>query len=307
MPALAPAALAALGAAALAAIFAAWPALGRRCAHGMRVGGRRRCGWQRSGGRSGGAEDAMRGISSGGRVGTLERPRRPARVSPRRQRQVVTLGMLGCLALAFTGMACRRSSPTVASNAAGTSPPASVPAPSRGQPSAPKAARSRTLLEGHDLRDAAALYAKHCARCHLENGAGDQRTAKDAVPDFTTPAWFVDREDNDLVESVTKGKGKMPAFGRTLTFDDISTLVVYVQGLSATEDERDFNRPPARGRAALSPPAHPNTSATAVRGAFSEWARAHPAARGLPADDGLARLARRAAPAGMWNRRRRTL
>ena len=40
------------------------------------------------------------------------------------------------------------------------------------------------------------------------------------------------RSDEDLIEAVTKGKNKMPAYGKTLKGDEIKGIVAYIRELA---------------------------------------------------------------------------
>lgn len=75
------------------------------------------------------------------------------------------------------------------------------------------------------------LYGSKCAMCHGPDGKGGTPVGKaDKVPDLTS-ADVQKRSDEDLVDTVTKGKNKMPAYGKSLKPDQISGLVAYVRGL----------------------------------------------------------------------------
>src|SRR5450755_984597 len=75
------------------------------------------------------------------------------------------------------------------------------------------------------------LYSSKCAMCHGVDGKGDTPAGKaNKIPDLTS-ADVQKRSDEDLVDTVTKGKNKMPAYGKSLKPDQISGLVAYVSGL----------------------------------------------------------------------------
>jgi mono/diheme cytochrome c family protein len=65
------------------------------------------------------------------------------------------------------------------------------------------------------------LYTSYCARCHGLN----MMTTSTAVFDLRT---FPKQDKSRFVESVTKGKGAMPAWGGTLKEPDLDLLWAYV-------------------------------------------------------------------------------
>ena len=76
------------------------------------------------------------------------------------------------------------------------------------------------------------LFDDKCARCHGADGRG--RTVIGGilgVPDFTDEKWWgEEKSESRFVNSITNGKGEMPAFGRKLSRREISTLAAYVRG-----------------------------------------------------------------------------
>jgi cytochrome c6 len=76
-------------------------------------------------------------------------------------------------------------------------------------------------------QDAAATYKAKCAMCHGPDGKG----GKMGTRDFASPE--VQKEsDADLTDIITKGKGKMPAYGGKLKDAEIKDLVTYVRGMA---------------------------------------------------------------------------
>lgn len=75
------------------------------------------------------------------------------------------------------------------------------------------------------------LFEQKCARCHGRDGQGETTIGRlVGAPDFTDAGWWQERRSNAaLVESVTKGKGGMPAFGKKLTQKEIASLVAYAR------------------------------------------------------------------------------
>jgi len=75
--------------------------------------------------------------------------------------------------------------------------------------------------------DAAATFKAKCAMCHGSDGKG----GKMGTRDFASPEVKAET-DAQLVDIITKGKGKMPAYSGKLTDADIKSLVTYVRGLA---------------------------------------------------------------------------
>jgi cytochrome c6 len=76
-------------------------------------------------------------------------------------------------------------------------------------------------------QDAAATYKAKCAMCHGPEGKG----GKMGTRDFAS-ADVKAESDAQLTEIITKGKGKMPAYGEKLKENEIKDLVTYIRGLA---------------------------------------------------------------------------
>ena len=78
--------------------------------------------------------------------------------------------------------------------------------------------------------DGTALFQKNCARCHGNDGRAKTFKAKfNHARDLTNPNWQASMSDEHIFVSISKGKGKMPAFQRTLSGNEIAALVTYVR------------------------------------------------------------------------------
>ena|SRR2546421_2822693 len=78
----------------------------------------------------------------------------------------------------------------------------------------------------------AVTYSKSCATCHGKDGRS--KTVKGKLKharDLTDARWQTDASDERIYNSITNGKGKMPAFKGKLTNEQIESLVSYVRGL----------------------------------------------------------------------------
>ena len=73
--------------------------------------------------------------------------------------------------------------------------------------------------------DVQAIYKKKCVMCHKADGKGYPSMKS---PDFTSKEWQDSRKDEELIESVTKGKTPMPSFEKQLKPEEIQLLVTDV-------------------------------------------------------------------------------
>jgi len=91
-----------------------------------------------------------------------------------------------------------------------------------------------TLMPGFALcassaiaQDAASTYKAKCAMCHGADGKG----GKMGTRDFAS-ADVKAESDAQLVDIVTKGKGKMPSYSGKLKDTEIKDLVAYIRTLA---------------------------------------------------------------------------
>ncbi len=91
------------------------------------------------------------------------------------------------------------------------------------------ATRSRGVIASAD--DAAALYKAKCAMCHAADGGGDTTVGKSLKVRDLRSADVQGQTDAQLLEVVSKGKGKMPAYEKTLGADKCKDLVAYIRTL----------------------------------------------------------------------------
>ena len=78
-------------------------------------------------------------------------------------------------------------------------------------------------------QDAAATFKAKCAMCHGPDGKGETPIAKKlGAQDLGSPA-VQKQSDPDLLQAITKGKNKMPAFESKLKQEEIKSLVAYVR------------------------------------------------------------------------------
>ena len=69
-------------------------------------------------------------------------------------------------------------------------------------------------------------FQTYCAVCHGDDGkAATEEGKKKGARDLTGKKWQGSVSDDQLLSSVTKGRDKMPAFGKKLSADEIKALV----------------------------------------------------------------------------------
>jgi mono/diheme cytochrome c family protein len=80
-------------------------------------------------------------------------------------------------------------------------------------------------------QSATATYKAKCAGCHGADGKGSTAPGKAlGTHDFSSDD-VTKMSDADLINVVTAGKNKMPAYGKSLKDTDIKDLVAYVREL----------------------------------------------------------------------------
>lgn len=73
----------------------------------------------------------------------------------------------------------------------------------------------------------AALYQKHCAKCHLADGKGLESLKP---PDFTDGKWQKAHTDAAIAKGIRDGKETMPGFKDTLSAAQVTALVKHIRG-----------------------------------------------------------------------------
>lgn len=81
------------------------------------------------------------------------------------------------------------------------------------------------------------IYRQRCGGCHgLDGKAKTAIGKKEAMRDLTSSE--VQKEaDNQLEETITIGRGRMPAYGTSLKDEDIRSLVAYIRTMGKTGGE----------------------------------------------------------------------
>ena len=80
--------------------------------------------------------------------------------------------------------------------------------------------------------DARSVYNAKCASCHGRDGRATSMHARhEKARDLTTGEWQDSVSDERIYNSISNGKGKMPAFKKKLSEAQIDELVNYVRRL----------------------------------------------------------------------------
>jgi len=77
----------------------------------------------------------------------------------------------------------------------------------------------------------AALYKQKCATCHGADGKGDTPAGKSMKARSFADPEVAEMSDDELAAAIEKGKGKMPAYGKSMKPDEIKAMVAYIRSL----------------------------------------------------------------------------
>lgn len=80
--------------------------------------------------------------------------------------------------------------------------------------------------------DAAKLFKDNCTLCHGADGSGNTAAGKAMKAKDLKSDEVQKQTDDQLTEVISKGRGKMPAFGSKFSADQIKSLVAYIRGLA---------------------------------------------------------------------------
>jgi mono/diheme cytochrome c family protein len=73
------------------------------------------------------------------------------------------------------------------------------------------------------------IFKNECQKCHDYNGKGTKRGKRLGVPDFTDAEWQASVTDEQLINSITNGKDKMPKQEGRLSPEEIRAMVKYIR------------------------------------------------------------------------------
>jgi mono/diheme cytochrome c family protein len=98
-----------------------------------------------------------------------------------------------------------------------------------------KTTKNPVAVSKESVADGKDLFAKHCKSCHGAKGLGDGPKASTldvSCSDFSTKK-FQAQADGEIFFQITEGKGKMPAFKKTITEDNGRWAIVnYIRTLA---------------------------------------------------------------------------
>jgi len=87
-----------------------------------------------------------------------------------------------------------------------------------------------TTSEAMSAADATTIYSRECVSCHGRDGRGRTRKGRQThARDMTRAEWQDDVSDERLFNSISNGRGKMPAFRKKISENDIEALVAHVR------------------------------------------------------------------------------
>ncbi len=75
------------------------------------------------------------------------------------------------------------------------------------------------------------LFKAKCAACHGANGAGDTTMGKNLKLKDLGSAEVQKMSDEEIANTISKGKNKMPAYDGKLTKEQINDLVKFIRSL----------------------------------------------------------------------------
>jgi len=87
-------------------------------------------------------------------------------------------------------------------------------------------------LPSHAQDAGAALYKAKCAACHGADGKGGTSMGKANKLRDLASADVQKQSDAELTTIIESGKGKMPAYGKSLKPDQVKELVTYIRSLA---------------------------------------------------------------------------
>lgn len=90
---------------------------------------------------------------------------------------------------------------------------------------------SPPAISGAAADDGVTVFKKKCVACHALDGSGNTAQGKKLSVKDLRSAEVQKKSDGQLNGLIAKGKGKMPAYGKSLNEDQIKELVAHVRSL----------------------------------------------------------------------------
>ncbi len=75
--------------------------------------------------------------------------------------------------------------------------------------------------------DTKTFYDKNCTGCHGADGKGSDSLL--IVPNFKDVAWQKRRTDQNFFDTISKGKGAMPAWKEKMTEEQIKSMAAFIR------------------------------------------------------------------------------
>jgi len=89
----------------------------------------------------------------------------------------------------------------------------------------------------------AGVFKAKCVTCHGPDGSGNTPVGKSLqTADLRSPE-VQKKSDAELTQSISEGKGNMPAFKGNITDDEIQSVLKYVRTLTAKSDPASKKKP----------------------------------------------------------------
>ena len=86
------------------------------------------------------------------------------------------------------------------------------------------------LFPAEAIADSGAdIYKAKCAACHAASGAGDTMLGKNMKLRPLASPEVQQQSDDELASIISKGKNRMPAYGRKLSPQQIEEVVRYIR------------------------------------------------------------------------------
>jgi mono/diheme cytochrome c family protein len=86
--------------------------------------------------------------------------------------------------------------------------------------------------QGSTTADGATLYKSKCAMCHSADGSGSSPMGRKLAVRDLRSAEVQGQSDAQLSAVITRGKGKMPGYEKSLGADQIRELVAFIRQLA---------------------------------------------------------------------------
>jgi len=73
------------------------------------------------------------------------------------------------------------------------------------------------------------IFSNDCQKCHDKDGKGTKRGKKLGAPNFSDGEWQDSVTDEQMINSITNGKRRMPKQGHKLSPEEVKAVVKYIR------------------------------------------------------------------------------